>query len=182
MTTHTDSLPEAMGRQGKSAVTEWFLAFESHLTQYTMWLACGLLALAACLGLYQVVTRFIFSEPSTWTEVGIRMSLIWMVLLGTVMAFRQGALVSVDLMYRLSHGTWRKVLRLLITAVTVVFLLVLVVYGTDIAWRVRFQELAGLEISISWAYLALPVGSLFSCIAVIANYFDPRHMELDTAL
>lgn len=182
MTTHTDRLPAAMGRPGISAAVECFLAFESHITRFTIWLACGLLALAACLGLYQVVTRFIFSEPSTWTEVGIRVSLIWMVLLGTVMAFRQGALVSVDLMVRLSRGAWQKALRILITAVTVVFLLVLVVYGADITWRVRFQELAGLEISISWAYLALPVGALFSCIAVIANYFDPRHMELDTAL
>ena len=53
----------------------------------------------------------------------------------------------------------------------------------DSAWRVRHQELAGLEmISIAWGYLALPVGAFFSIVAVLANHFDPRHMELDTAL
>jgi len=160
-----------------------FLAFERRLTGALWMLACLLLAVAASLGFYQVLTRFIFNEPSSWTEVSIRMTLIWMVMIGTVAAFRQGALVSVDLMYRLSRGTWLKVLRTIITTVTLFFLAVLVWYGAEVAWRVRFQELAGLEpLSIGWAYLALPVGALFSIVAVLANHFDPRHMELETAL
>lgn len=160
-----------------------FLAFERRLTGALWMLACLLLAVAATLGFYQVLTRFIFNEPSTWTEVSIRMTLIWMVMIGTVAAFRQGALVSVDLMYRLSRGAWLKVLRTIITTVTIFFLAVLVWYGGEVAWRVRFQELAGLEpLSIGWAYLALPVGALFSIVAVLANHFDPRHMELETAL
>lgn len=164
-------------------MVELFLAVERRITALIMVVACLLMALAACLGFYQVLTRFVFSEPSTWTEVGVRMTLIWMVMLGTVVAFRQGALGSVDLMYRISRGTWLRTLRGLITAVTVVFLGVLVWYGSEVAWRVRFQELAGLEaISIGWAYLALPVGGLFSILAVLANHFDPQHQELETAL
>lgn len=160
-----------------------FLLLERRVTSLMMMLACLLLALAATLGFYQVLTRFVFSEPSTWSEVGVRMTLIWMVMLGTVAAFRQGALVSVDLLFRVSRGAWRRVLHVLITSVTIAFLAVLVWYGVDIAWKVRFQELAGLEmISIAWAYLALPVGALFSILAVLGNHFDPRHMELDTAL
>ncbi|HMV05559.1 MAG TPA: TRAP transporter small permease [Accumulibacter sp.] len=164
-------------------MTKLLLAFERRVTSAIWTLACLLLALAACLGFYQVLTRFIFNEPSTWTEVSIRMILIWMVMLGTVVAFRQGALVSVDLMYRLSRGLWLKTLRLIITGISVVFLGVLVWYGAEVAWRVRFQELAGLEpLSIGWAYLALPVGAALSILAVLANHLDPRHMELDTAL
>lgn len=164
-------------------MTKLLLAFERRVTGAIWTLACLLLALAASLGFYQVLTRFIFNEPSTWTEVSIRMILIWMVMLGTVVAFRQGALVSVDLMYRLSRGLWLKTLRLIITSITIVFLGVLVWYGAEVAWRVRFQELAGLEpLSIGWAYLALPVGAALSILAVLANHLDPRHMELDTAL
>jgi C4-dicarboxylate transporter, DctQ subunit len=48
-------------------------------------------------------------------------------------------------------------------------------------WRVRFQTLAGLEISIAWAYAALPSGALFSLIAVIAHALDYCNSELDTA-
>ncbi|EXI89097.1 MAG: TRAP-type C4-dicarboxylate transport system, small permease component [Candidatus Accumulibacter regalis] len=160
-----------------------FLAAERRVSSAMMVLACLLMALAATLGFYQVITRFVFSEPSTWSEVGVRMTLIWMVMLGTVAAFRQGALVSVDLMFRLSQGSWRRILHILITTVIIAFLAVIVWFGAEITWRVRHQELAGLEmISIAWGYLALPVGAFFSIVAVLANHFDPRHMELDTAL
>ena len=33
---------------------------------------------------------------------------------------------------------------------------------------------------MSIGYAALPVGATFAIIAVIANYLDPRHSELDT--
>lgn len=158
------------------------LKFESRVTDVMLWLACTFLVIAASFGIYQVITRFVFSEPSTWSEVGTRMALIWMVFLGTVAAFRHGALVSVDLAYRISKGAWRKTLHLIITTVTLIFLAVILWFGIDITWKVRFQELAGLEISISWAYLALPVGALFSMLAVVAHYFDPVHEELETAL
>jgi TRAP-type C4-dicarboxylate transport system permease small subunit len=158
------------------------LKFESRVTTVMLWLACAFLVIAATFGIYQVITRFVFSEPSTWSEVGTRMALIWMVFLGTVAAFRHGALVSVDLAYRVSKGRWRKALNVVITGVTLVFLGVILWFGIDITWRVRFQELAGLEISIAWAYSSLPVGALFSMLAVIAHYFDPLHEELDTAL
>ena len=35
----------------------------------TAWtLACVLLAAISCLGMWQVVARFVLSQPSTWTE------------------------------------------------------------------------------------------------------------------
>jgi TRAP-type C4-dicarboxylate transport system permease small subunit len=56
------------------------------------------------------------------------------------------------------------------------------VFGIDVVHRVRFQSLAGLEISISWAYAAIPTGALFGILAVIANHLDPRRGEIDTQL
>lgn len=132
------------------------------------------------LGMYQVLTRFIFGQPSTWSEIAIRLVIIWMVMFGVVVAFREGAQVSVDLMYRLS-GRYQRPLHCLITLISVLFLGVIIWYGIDIAWRVRFQEIAGLEfLPMSIGYAALPVGATFAIIAVIANYLDPRHSELDT--
>ena len=157
-----------------------FLAIERRLTALIIVAACLLLGIASCLGFYQVLTRFIFGQPSTWSEIAIRLILIWMVMFGVVVAFREGAQISVDLMYRLS-GRYQRPLHLLITTITVLFLGVIIWYGIDIAWRVRFQEIAGLEfLPMSIGYAALPVGATFAIIAVIANYLDPRHSELDT--
>ncbi len=158
----------------------YFLAIERRLTALIIVIACLLLGIASTLGMYQVLTRFIFGQPSTWSEIAIRLVIIWMVMFGVVVAFREGAQVSVDLMYRLS-GRYQRPLHCLITLISVLFLGVIIWYGIDIAWRVRFQEIAGLEfLPMSIGYAALPVGATFAIIAVIANYLDPRHSELDT--
>jgi TRAP-type C4-dicarboxylate transport system permease small subunit len=157
-----------------------FLGFEQRLTAIILVLACVLLGVASVLGMFQVLTRFIFNQPSTWSEILIRLVIIWMVMFGVVVAFRQGSQVSVDLMYRLS-GRFQRPLHFMITVVTVLFLSVLVWYGSDIAWRTRFQEIGGMEfLPMSVGYAALPVGAFFAIIASIANFLDPRHSELET--
>jgi TRAP-type C4-dicarboxylate transport system permease small subunit len=156
-----------------------FLAVERRLTSLIAVLACLMLAIAATLGIMQVLSRFILNEPLSWSEITIRIDIIWMVMFGTVVAFREGAQVSVDLMYRLS-GRWKRPLHFLITLVSVTFLAVLVWYGADIAWRTRFQEIGGLEfLPMSVGYAAIPVGALFGIIASIANFLDPRQAELE---
>jgi len=156
-----------------------FLAFEQRLTSFIIATACVLLGVASTLGMFQVLTRFIFNEPSTWSEILIRIDIVWMVMFGVVVAFREGAQVSVDLMFRKS-GRFQRPLHFLITLVSVIFLGVLVWYGTDIAWRTRFQEIGGLEfLPMSVGYAALPVGAFFAIIAVIANFLDPRIAELE---
>jgi len=155
------------------------LAIDRRVTSAVWLVAALLLGLLACIGLYQVLIRFIWNQPSPWTEELIGRLFVWCVMLGVVAAFRQGALVSVDLMVRLSRGVWHRVVRLLILVVSLAFLGVLVWYGFDLAWRIRFQTFATLPLSIAWAYLALPVGALFSMLAVLANHLDPINRELE---
>src|SRR3546814_920272 len=111
----------------------------------------------------------------------VRRLLIWVVLLGTVAAFRQGALVSVDLILRLARGPWRQAVHTFITVANLAFLGVVAWYGIELAWRVRMQTFASMEISMAWAYAAFPVGAVLSLFAVLAHHLDPRHDKLSTA-
>ena len=148
----------------------------------TAWtLACVLLAVISALGLWQVVTRFVLSQPSIWTEEAMRRLLIWMVMLGVVVAFRRGALVSVDLMLRSSSGTWLTVVRWVITLTALAYLAVLLWFGIDLVTRVRFQTFASMELSMGWAYAALPVGAALAMVGVIAHHLNPINEELDSA-
>lgn len=160
-----------------------FLNFESRLTAFSMWLACAMLVVASSLGIFQVTARFVFEIPAEWTEVLIRFSLIWMVFLGITGAFRIGAMVSIDLIHRMVPPVFRRVLEAAIAILTIGLLLVIVWYGWDYAQRGKVQSMMGLEsISMFWAFLALPVGSLCAIVSVIGNYLDPQHLELETAL
>ena len=162
-------------------LTRFVLAVDRHVTGAIWTVAALLLAVLALIGGFQVFTRFVWNQPSPWTEELIGRLFAWCVMLGIVAAFRQGALVSVDLMLRLSRGAWLRFVRRLILVVTLAFLAVLAYFGFELAWRIRFQTFATLPISIAWAYLALPVGALFSMLAVIANHLDPQNRELELA-
>lgn len=164
-----------------SSVIARFHAVERVITNLSVGAACGLLAAAALTGLFQVLSRFVLHQPATWSETLVRTLLIWMVYLGLPGAMRMGALVSVDFLYRKCGGQGRRVLRAVVSVATLFLLTLLVWFGWMIVYRVRFQNLAGLEIPASWAYAAIPTGSLLSWIAVVARYFDYRQDELTTA-
>lgn len=131
---------------------------------------------------FQVLTRFVLGEPASWSEPLIRVLLIWMAYLGLASAIRAGSLVSVDLVHRLLRGRRRRVLEAAIAIATLALLIVLAWYGIDLVDRVRSQNLAGLEVSISFAYAAVPTGALVSILAVLAHFLDPRREELDSAV
>jgi TRAP-type C4-dicarboxylate transport system permease small subunit len=140
-----------------------------------------MLVIAVASGLFQVLARFLLNTPSDWTEVVTRFALIWMVYLGISVALRQGAMVSVDLLHRSLPKQWRRSLDVVIAACVLSLLGIMAYWGAQIAWRIRFQSIAGLEVSMSWAYLAIPVGAAFAAIAVLAHFFDPQNHELETA-
>ena len=159
-----------------------FLALEKRLTRFSMVFSCAMLALAASLGMFQILCRFIFEIPAEWTEVLIRFSLIWMVFMGIPMAFRQGAMVSVDVLYRWSPPSLKRVLDFVVSAAALALIAVIIWWGWDYANRGRVQTVVGLEdVSMFWAYLAMPVGGLFSVISIIGNLLDPQRLELETA-
>lgn len=159
-----------------------FLAFERRTTALSMALACLMLVVAASLGMFQIVTRFVLEQPAEWSEILIRISLIWMVFLGIPMAFRQGAMVSVDVLYRWSPPRVRRLLDAAVSLAALALIAVILWWGFDYAMRGRVQSMAGLEsLSMVWAYLALPVGAAFSIFGIVGNYLDPKRLELETA-
>lgn len=149
------------------------LTLDRYLTGLSWTLATTLLAVISCLGLWQVAARFILSQPSVWTEEVMRRLLIWCVMLGVVVALRQGVLVCVDLALRVTKGTWHQAVRLFVALVTAGFLATICWFGVSLAWRVRFQTFASLDVSMAWAYAAVPVGAALAIVAVIAHYLAP---------
>ena len=161
---------------------ELFLRLERMTTGIATATACAMLVVAASLGIWQIVTRFVIERPAEWTEVLIRFSLIWMVFLGIPMAFRIGAMVSVDVLYRWSGRRLRRALDLMVAVASLALIAVLVVVGWDYARRGSVQTVIGLEdVSMFWAYLAMPVGGVFSAVAILGNLVDPKRLELETA-
>lgn len=130
------------------------------------------LAVAVVSSFWQVLGRFVFHAPSTWSEALTRLALVWMVLLGISAALRKGAFVAIDLARERTTGR----IRLIIEATTLVSCLImfstLFWFGIAMTQRVRLQEMAGLEISIAWGYAAIPIGSVFAALGAIVHFID----------
>lgn len=159
-----------------------FLRFERYSTGFSMLVACAMMVIAASLGMYQIITRFVLEQPAEWSEVLIRFSLIWMVFMGIPLAFREGAMVSVDVLYRWGSPRLKRVLDWVVFLAAQTLVLVIIWWGWDYANRGKVQTVLGLEsFTMYWAYLALPVGGVFCIIALIGNLLDPQRHELETA-
>lgn len=146
-----------------------FLRLEEVTTSLALRLSIAFLVIAAGLALYQVVTRFVFGVPSTWSEVITRSSMIWSVFLGVAVAFRHGAMISVDVIQNALPRRFGLALFLTANLASLLFFSILFWQGWLMTQRVVPQRLAALEVSIAWVYAALPVGSVFILIAIVAT-------------
>jgi len=139
-----------------------------------------LLASAVAAGFYQVVARFILQSPADWSEAWTRASLIWVVMLGISLAFRHGAMLSVEMLHSVLPGRGKRMLEHVILVITVSFLGFLAWIGAQMTSRVRFQTMPSLEISISWIYVSIPIGAVLAIIGVIAFWAQgPRRAIVD---
>lgn len=149
-------------------MTRILLRIEDFTTGLALRGAVVFLVIAACLALFQVITRFVFDAPSTWSEVITRSAMIWSVFLGVAVAFRQGAMISVDVIMHALPRRLGLALFMAANAASLLFFAILFWQGALMTGRVMNQKLAALEISIAWVYVALPVGSIFIMIAILA--------------
>ncbi|MCA3301773.1 MAG: TRAP transporter small permease [Roseomonas sp.] len=145
-------------------------------------IACLALAVAVFAGLWQVVARFATETPSVWSEALVRTALIWMAFIGLAVAIRAGALVSIDIAHRLSRGALRAALEGMTLASILSMLGVMFWFGWSMAERVKFQEMAGLEVSMAWGYAAIPLGAIFAMLGAVAHFLDRRNEELESAV
>jgi TRAP-type C4-dicarboxylate transport system permease small subunit len=172
------------GRPGgtRAAIRRGILTLDRFSTEIAAIMACMALSVAVAAGAWQVFSRFATATPSSWSEALVRMALIWMAYLGVAVALRAGALVSIDVAHRFTRGALRRGLEAAVLACVLSFMGVMFWFGWMMAERVRFQTIAGLEVSMAWGYAAIPLGAVFAMIGATAHFLDRRAEELENAV
>ena len=140
------------------------------------------LGVLACLGLAQVVSRYVLGAPLVWSEEVIRYALIWTVFLGSGVAIKKGLLAAVEVVSQLAPPTLRKVLVGLSVVVCCAFWAVLLVYGIFILDAVQGMSSGALEMPMPLVYLAIPVGAGIALLNTLAVAVDPPEHTLETAM
>ena len=171
----TEDGPRARLRQA-------LLTADRYTTGIATLIAIAALLVAVFAGFWQVVARFATETPSIWSEALVRTALIWMAFIGLAAAIRTGSLVSIDMAHRYSRGRLRRGIEAAVLAGNLSLMGVLFWFGWIMADRVKFQEMAGLEVSISWGYAALPIGAAFAVLGALGQFLDRQAEELEMAV
>lgn len=166
----------------RARLRQTLLTADRYTTGIATLIAIAALLVAVFAGFWQVVARFATETPSIWSEALVRTALIWMAFIGLAAAIRTGSLVSIDMAHRYSRGKLRRGIEAAVLAGNLSLMGVLFWFGWIMADRVKFQEMAGLEVSISWGYAALPIGAAFAVLGALGQFLDPRAEELEMAV
>lgn len=123
---------------------------------------------------WQVLSRFVLSSPSSFTEELARFQLIWIGILGAAYAFRRGAHLGLDLFT--SNLPLPLKLRTAVVAnlFVLVFSALVMVYGGAqlVALVLNLGQLsAALQIKIGYVYSVIPVSGFLICIYAVINIY-----------
>lgn len=126
--------------------------------------------------LWQVISRYVFSAPSSWTEEAARFLLIWIALLGAVYAFRTGMHLGLDLLpKKLTAAAALQLARLTVALIVLFSAAVLVVGGASLVlmtWELeQYSAVLGLPMSV--VYAVIPTAGLLICVYALASLADP---------
>ena len=113
---------------------------------------------------WQVFTRFVLRDPSTWTDELATFLLVWVSLLGAAVALRRGAHLGVDYFVERLRPQHRRHVQVFAFFCTGVFSLSVMTVGGRIlvGRKLELGETApALGIDLGYVYLALPISGFF---------------------
>ncbi len=114
--------------------------------------------------LWQVFTRFILNDPSTWTEELAVFLLIWVSLLGAAVALNRGAHLGIDYFVGKLPPRIRTASEVFVFLCISAFSLSVMViggFGLVISTLELGQLSPALQIKVGYVYLAIPISGLF---------------------
>lgn len=121
--------------------------------------------------LWQVFTRFILNDPSTFTEELARYLLIWVSFLGAAYIYREKLHLAVEAFFdKMKERTQYKVQIFLQICVFLFSLIVLVIGGYDLtSLTFQMEQVSpALQINIGYVYMVVPIsGILFMFYSVM---------------
>ena len=113
----------------------------------------------------EIIFRYILKIPMVWSEQTASYIMIWLAFLSSAIAFRQGAHIGMTLLSDRLKGRLKKAADQTLHLLVLVFLLFLAYWGFKHAFDVRQQHSPVVfNMSMSWAYLALPVGAILMIV------------------
>ena len=128
---------------------------------------------------YQVGMRYLFKSPSSISETLTRYLFVWLVILSATFVFGQRDHICITFVKDKFTGIAKKILDLAINVITIVFSLLIMVYGGAVITQMNMLQYDSiLKIPTGIIYSVIPVcGVLIIFYSVLSIIDDVRNKE-----
>lgn len=134
------------------------------------WVMVSLMGILVVDVTWQVVSRYLLGEASSFSEEVARFLLIWIGLLGSSYAYRKKMHLAFDLITNKVTGKVKYWMEIFIHTLIIFFSIVVLMMGgmylVQLTWELN-QLSASLQISLSYVYFALPLSGFLMVIYAI---------------
>jgi TRAP-type C4-dicarboxylate transport system permease small subunit len=132
--------------------------------------------------LWQVISRYILSSPSSFTDELAGFLLIWVGIFGAAYVAGKNEHLAIDLLVRGSAYARRRILEFIISGCIIIFSLTVLVIGGSWLVYTRFAlevRSAALEIPLGYIYSVLPISGMLIIFFTVDNsvQFLKNHKE-----
>lgn len=122
---------------------------------------------------WQVISRYMLNNPSTFTDEFSRFSLIWIGLLGATYAFGVKAHLSIDILFNKLPKEKMIKLQILISIIVLIFiLLVQIIGGGQLSLNTMGQLSPSLQIPMGVIYLMLPISGIINLLYMLIDIVE----------
>lgn len=133
--------------------------------------------------LWQVFTRYVMGEASTFTEELARFLLIWIGMLGAAYISGENGHLAIDLLPQKLEGANKRKLQLGINVIIILFVVVALIIGGGQLVYISYilnQTSAALQVPLAYVYLILPVSGILICYYKILNLMELQQQPVDS--
>lgn len=107
---------------------------------------------------YQVLMRYVFGSPPSWTEEISRYSLVWLIFLASSMCIRKSRHFNVDYITQIMSRKILYILTLFLNILIVLFLSIVFYYGLFVTRGAFGTTSPALGIQMGYVQLIFPIG------------------------
>jgi TRAP-type C4-dicarboxylate transport system permease small subunit len=150
-------------------------SFKINLDKVIASLLIILMALMVFNVTWQVLSRYVVQNPSSFTDELSRYMLVWLGMLGAAYVAGQDQHIAIDILPKRLHGKSKMKLMILINAVVLLFAFLVMVLGGSNLVYITFilkQKSATMQIPLAYIYTILPVSGL---LVIYYQIFQMSH-------
>jgi TRAP-type transport system small permease protein len=118
------------------------------------------IALILLLVVVQVVMRYVFNSPLTWSEELAVYLMVWMTFIGSVICMRDKEHIEVTVLVAYLPAGLQQAAMIFSRLASAIFLLIVIYYGAQLVLENRVVTSAANKINMGLVYSIIPLSSL----------------------